>query len=39
MSDLSHTGRRRTLRAIAAISMCWFVKSAWAGRAQPTPSR
>ena len=39
MSDLSDTGRRRTLRAIAAISMCWFVKSAWAGRAQPTPSR
>ncbi len=39
MSDLSHTGRRRVLCAMAAIPMVWLGKPAWAERAQATPSR
>ncbi len=39
MSDLSHTGRRRVLCAMAAIPMVWLGKPALAERAQATPSR
>lgn len=39
MSDRGHAGRRRTLCAIGAIQMTWFMKPAWAGRTQSTSSR
>ncbi|BEI35184.1 hemin ABC transporter substrate-binding protein [Polynucleobacter sp. HIN6] len=39
MNDLSHTGRRRFLCAMAAIQMAWLGKPAWAERTQATLGR
>lgn len=39
MNNLSHTGRRRFLCAMAAISMAWLEKPAWAERTQATLGR
>ena len=39
MNNLSHTGRRRFLCAMAAIPMAWLEKPAWAERTQATLGR